>query len=1292
MKSNFILLGLFFLFSEMYGSIKIDSIQKTDSRCLNSGSIKVFAKSSHQIFYSIESGPKTVTPQVSNVLNSLEAGTYKVVVQNLLNERDSINVVINSSYITPDFEQIVLNPLCPNAPTGIVIGNIIKGKGLAPYQWKLTNQKTNQVFQQFNDTFRSLPVGDYKLTVTDSCLNTTVHFFELVTKLDKLSTSNYELYRTSCQDVYSKIILNSVDRFPLHITYSYKDKIDHQTVTSMPSNKEVIKKLSFDPKDTMMGVVIKSDCGDSLSYRIKREDDLGYTLCYSYLSCSSVSLRLGIGRLPSSVVITTKHGVFQNNFEANVIREMTIQGKIGDTVTATIIQCQDTLKEKIILKRPVCSLSVKETSQFNECETSFGYQIVKSYPNCISYSTFNYDLIDIQSNIIVDSGRGISYLPSFQYFPQEKNYKLRLKNDCGEVICEVNLYWRKTQTITNQDKLIYTVEKLYDDVCLDRTINLRIRITGGNKGGTVFLKSVNGPGIRKNSKPDYEYQLDNTYNTIFESDGFKLTNLVPGRYVITIGNDQCQNSTFTVDVNSDEVSNNFNKITTVAACGDNNKILINLYSQHPQNATRQLKKVNGNISVFDVDNQKYIDGFNLKSFNYGASQNFDWKDSVRYLKSGNYRIDVIYDGLAQCNRITKDIFIKSYSRPDIKVVVKIRCNEKSYVMFYPDSNRGVFPFKYEINSGPITYPQQYSNYFNTTTIGDYQAKIWDVCGNANTLNFSMDTLKFNPIYESDVSCVSKNVLIKYQPSPFFTYKWLTPSGTTFVGDSLKIDSVRLSDIGMYHVTRYVDFIACRDSFKNTYLVNKHKFYHQIDTIYKGSSVYFAKASRTISGTYMDTTYINPCDSIARLDLVVIDTMIIDSHFLKIQRCSGDTVFYRDSIYTKTGNYTIRLRNKWGQKVFIALDIEIERYLFNRRKAEICNDESFEGHTISGIYRDTFRSSQMCDSIDELTLTVHPTYSHSLDTAICAGEIVKYSGKIYTKTGVYRHNYKTINNCDSIETLTLKVLDKPYKKMDSFYACRSYRFLGKLFYKDTNLLDTLYNYLGCDSQYRYTYLNIGSEPIRFFDSIDFCHSLVVNGKTYYNSFYYRDTLKYKKGLKCDSMYRLIKYTAYNFANLKVTVYPNTNVFYQGEQVRIRLSPASTYWWSNGNSSDMVEFIATKDTWFIIKGWNTPKCIDSFHLNFKVLEPGLLDIPNAFAPSGMPENRIFKPNFKGMVEINRFEIYNRLGEKIYGTNTKDNIGWDGTYKGEDAPSGVFSYLLEYKVNRHTFFKSGEVLLVR
>lgn len=59
--------------------------------------------------------------------------------------------------------------------------------------------------------------------------------------------------------------------------------------------------------------------------------------------------------------------------------------------------------------------------------------------------------------------------------------------------------------------------------------------------------------------------------------------------------------------------------------------------------------------------------------------------------------------------------------------------------------------------------------------------------------------------------------------------------------------------------------------------------------------------------------------------------------------------------------------------------------------------------------------------------------------------------------------------------------------------------------------------------------------------------------------------------------------------------------------------------------------------------------------------------------------------------QFVIFNRWGEKIF--SAKDiNQGWDGTYKNESQPTGVYTYLLEYKMNRNVYFKSGEVLLVR
>jgi hypothetical protein len=111
MKMKFIFFAICLTF-KMNAAISISSIQKTDSRCLNNGSITIIATSNQQIFYSIMTGPVTVAPQVSNTFNSLGAGTYKIVVLNLANERDSILVTINSKYAPPEFDQIITIPTC----------------------------------------------------------------------------------------------------------------------------------------------------------------------------------------------------------------------------------------------------------------------------------------------------------------------------------------------------------------------------------------------------------------------------------------------------------------------------------------------------------------------------------------------------------------------------------------------------------------------------------------------------------------------------------------------------------------------------------------------------------------------------------------------------------------------------------------------------------------------------------------------------------------------------------------------------------------------------------------------------------------------------------------------------------------------------------------------------------------------------------------------------------------------------------------------------------------------------
>jgi gliding motility-associated-like protein len=63
---------------------------------------------------------------------------------------------------------------------------------------------------------------------------------------------------------------------------------------------------------------------------------------------------------------------------------------------------------------------------------------------------------------------------------------------------------------------------------------------------------------------------------------------------------------------------------------------------------------------------------------------------------------------------------------------------------------------------------------------------------------------------------------------------------------------------------------------------------------------------------------------------------------------------------------------------------------------------------------------------------------------------------------------------------------------------------------------------------------------------------------------------------------------------------------------------------------------------------------------------------------------------------FAVYNRWGEKIFETTSQD-IGWDGTFKGQALSPDVYGYYLRYKcigqsASDKAQFKKGNVTLIR
>lgn len=94
---------------------------------------------------------------------------------------------------------------------------------------------------------------------------------------------------------------------------------------------------------------------------------------------------------------------------------------------------------------------------------------------------------------------------------------------------------------------------------------------------------------------------------------------------------------------------------------------------------------------------------------------------------------------------------------------------------------------------------------------------------------------------------------------------------------------------------------------------------------------------------------------------------------------------------------------------------------------------------------------------------------------------------------------------------------------------------------------------------------------------------------------------------------------------------------------------------------------------------------------------LPIPNAFSPgSAIVENRVFKPYFGPVVPPTyHLQIYNRWGTLVFETRYYQQ-GWDGRFKGQDAPAGVYVWKIRYTSEGESTLleksKSGTLTLIR
>ncbi len=147
-------------------------------------------------------------------------------------------------------------------------------------------------------------------------------------------------------------------------------------------------------------------------------------------------------------------------------------------------------------------------------------------------------------------------------------------------------------------------------------------------------------------------------------------------------------------------------------------------------------------------------------------------------------------------------------------------------------------------------------------------------------------------------------------------------------------------------------------------------------------------------------------------------------------------------------------------------------------------------------------------------------------------------------------------------------------------------------------------------------------------------------------------------------------------------------FAGEEITLTASGAQSYKWNNGSSSNSILVSPKQTTTYQVTTTLSDNTTTTLSANVEVIP---IWIPKAFSPDNDGINDLFKPEgyYKGNFTM---QVFSRGGQMVFESNDI-NLGWDGTYRGEKMPDGVYAYVIsvsDSKGNART--KKGAVTLLR
>ncbi len=336
------------------------------------------------------------------------------------------------------------------------------------------------------------------------------------------------------------------------------------------------------------------------------------------------------------------------------------------------------------------------------------------------------------------------------------------------------------------------------------------------------------------------------------------------------------------------------------------------------------------------------------------------------------------------------------------------------------------------------------------------------------------------------------------------------------GDSFSFGNMTVTDEGRYE--QHLSTINDCDSTIILDIIVRETFEESIElTICEGTEYLFGGTSYSEAGIYEEQfVAINGCDSLVTLDLDVAPTFMID---IEETICDGGTFTFNNTEYSEGGNFEIFIEGQDGCDSLINLEITEFNRVEQQLTPIICEGDTYTSGTNTyseaGIFTENLLTSNGCDSIVTIELSVNPVFDSFIENEICFGEEISLGGEIFTQEGVFEIQLTSVNACDSLVTLDLTVYQPALINIEREVCDGGEVMVGNTSYSTTGThTTTLSTSQGCDSVVVLDL--IVNEEFEFINEVAICdsESFEFAGQQFDETGVYEFPLISSKG--CDSL--------------------------------------------------------------------------------------------------------------------------------------------------------------------------------